>query len=398
VTSVQDPARAALKDFGGAFDTRKHLANAAKQARERRLDQMLIVDVDAHHYESDSWGEIFDFIEDPVMRQRFQASVSRRGRTAVTPVPIGDQDIAGRVIRSAQRLDEVVEEDTPHKDVTINRRYMDAMGIDYAILFPTPMLHLGLHPDRAVEVALARAYASWLSDRVLNVDPGVKSMLYLPFNDPAESLRLVEDFSELPGVVGFMVTATRYRGVHDNEYMPLYAALEEREMPLGFHAVYNWQERSAEQLNRFLSVHALGLTYYNMVHLTNWVINGLPERFPKLKVIWIESGVAWLPFLMDRLDHEYVMRSSEAPLLKKLPSEYIREMYYTSQPLERTHLRSLEYTFEKIRADTQLMYSSDYPHWDFDLPSSIYDLPFLDEKAKRAILGETAREVFKLDA
>jgi uncharacterized protein len=397
VTSVQETAGAALKDIGGTFDTRRHLANAAQQARERCYDQMLIVDVDAHHYESDSWDEIFDFIEDPVMRQRFQASKGRRGRTAVTPVPIGDQDIAGRVVRSAQRLDEVVEEDTEHKDVTINRRYMDSMGIDYAILFPTPMLHLGLHPDRAVEVALARAYAHWLADRVLNVDPGVKSMLYLPFNDAEASLRMVEEFSDLAGVVGFMVTATRYRGVHDNAYIPLYAALEERDMPLGFHAVYNWQERSAEQLNRFLSVHALGLTYYNMVHLTNWVINGLPERFPKLKVIWIESGVAWIPFLMDRLDHEYVMRSSEAPLLKRLPSEYIQEMYYTSQPLERTNLRALEYTFQRIRAGTQLMYSSDYPHWDFDLPSSIYDLPFLDEKAKRAILGETARDVFKLD-
>ena len=45
-----------------------------------------------------------------------------------------------------------------------------------------------------------------------------------------------------------------------------------------------------------------------MVHLTNWIINGLPERFPKLKVIWIESGLAWLPFMMQRLDHEYLMR------------------------------------------------------------------------------------------
>jgi uncharacterized protein len=394
---VQDVVRVEPKDIAGPFDTRKHLAHAARQARDRRYDQLLIVDVDAHHYESDSWAEIFDYVEDPVLRQRFQASAGRRGRTAVTPVPIGDQDVSGRVRRSAERLDEVVEGDVPHKDVVINRRYMDSLGIDYAIIFPTPMLHLGLHPDAAIEIALARAYALWLADKVLSVDESIKSMLYLPFNDPEASVRMVEEFSDLPGVVGFMVTATRYRGVHDNAYMKLYAALQAREMPLGFHAVYNWQERSAEQLNRFLSVHALGLTYYNMVHLTNWVINGLPERFPGLKVVWIESGVAWLPFLMDRLDHEYAMRSSEAPLLTKFPSEYIREMYYTSQPLERTNLRALEYTFDRISADTQLMYSSDYPHWDFDLPSSIYDLPFLDEQAKRAILGETARSVFQLD-
>jgi predicted TIM-barrel fold metal-dependent hydrolase len=49
-----------------------------------------------------------------------------------------------------------------------------------------------------------------------------------------------------------------------------------------------------------------------------------------------------------------------------------------------------------INAETQLMYSSDYPHWDFDLPSVIYDLPFLSEQAKKNILGETARQVFNL--
>jgi len=167
-------------------------------------------------------------------------------------------------------------------------------------------------------------------------------------------------------------------------------------MPLGFHAVYSSYERSTEQLNRFLSVHALGFPFFNMIHLTNWVINGLPERFPNLKVVWIESGVAWLPFLMERLDHEYAMRSSEAPLLQRLPSEYIRDMYFTSQPLERTNLKALEYTLDRINAPTQLMYSSDYPHWDFDPPSAIYDLPFLSDGAKRKILGETAREVFRL--
>ena len=68
----------------------------------------------------------------------------------------------------------------------------------------------------------------------------------------------------------------------------------------------------------------MGFTIYNAMHCANWVINGLPERFPKLKVIWIESGLAWIPWLMQRLDNDYKMRSSEAPSLKKLPSEYMQ--------------------------------------------------------------------------
>ena len=131
--------------------------------------------------------------------------------------------------------------------------------------------------------------------------------------------------------------------------------------------------------------------------MTNWIINGLPERFPKLKVIWMESGLAWIPFLMQRLDSEYMMRSNEAPALKRKPSEYMREMYYSTQPMEIQDMGALQTTFRMINAETQLMYSSDYPHWDFDLPSTIYDLPFLSEQAKRNILGETAAKVFNLE-
>ena len=118
--------------------------------------------------------------------------------------------------------------------------------------------------------------------------------------------------------------------------------------------------------------------HYSLIHMTNWIINGLPERFPKLKVLWIESGLAWIPFLMQRLDHEYQMRTCEAPMLKRLPSEYMRDMFYTSQPMEKTNLKLLQATMEAFNAETQLLYASDWPHWDFDAPSSITTLPFLE--------------------
>jgi uncharacterized protein len=137
--------------------------------------------------------------------------------------------------------------------------------------------------------------------------------------------------------------------------------------------------------------------FYNMIHMTNWLVNGLPERFPNLKVIWMESGLAWLPFMIQRLDNEYMMRSNECPALKAKPSEYIRKMYFAAQPMERPDdLSALEQTFKMIDAENHLMYASDYPHWDFDLPSVIYDLPFLSDQARKNILGETAKNVFNL--
>jgi predicted TIM-barrel fold metal-dependent hydrolase len=91
-----------------------------------------------------------------------------------------------------------------------------------------------------------------------------------------------------------------------------------------------------------------------------------------------------------------MLRNSEYPLLKKKPSDYMREMYYASQPLEQVDQVALECTFRMINAETQLMYASDYPHWDFDLPSTIWDLRFLSEQAKHNILGGTAARLFKL--
>jgi predicted TIM-barrel fold metal-dependent hydrolase len=71
-------------------------------------------------------------------------------------------------------------------------------------------------------------------------------------------------------------------------------------------------------------------------------------------------------------------------------------MYFTTQPLEVTIPHMLEATFKAINAETQLMYSSDWPHWDFDVPSRIAGIPFLSEQAKHNILGETARKLFHL--
>jgi predicted TIM-barrel fold metal-dependent hydrolase len=262
------------------------------------------------------------------------------------------------------------------------------------------MLGLGLHPQVEVEVAVAHAYARWLTEEVLPREPRIKAMPYLPFNDPEASLALIERFGERPGVVGFMVTSLRYQPVHDKRYLRIYAALEERGLPLAFHPIYNWHERSLEQLNRFLSVHALGFPLYNMIHLINMVVNGIPARFPRLKLVWMEAGIGWITFLMQRLDNEYMMRPSEAPLLEKKPSEYMRDFYYTTQPFEypkdERELEFLEAQLRMIDAERTLLYASDYPHWDFDLPSQIYDLPCLSEEAKRRILGGNAMELFRL--
>jgi uncharacterized protein len=379
------------------FDTTTLLSHARKQAIERNYKDFLIVDVDSHHYENERFSEIIEFLEDPVLRHQAKSSqMSGRGSMFVTQP--GSQDMSGRVTRYPLRKYEKTPA-TPDRQITLSNRWMDATGIDYTVLFPTPMLQMGLHPQQEVEVHLARAYNRWLTETVLAKDDRIRSLLYLPFNDPEACYQMVLDFGDKKGVAGFMVTTVRYKGVHDNAYMKTYRAIEERGLTLAFHAGYNWGDRNYETANKFLVVHALGFTFYNIVNICNWVINGLCERFPKLPVIWMESGLSWLPYIMQRLDNEYMMRSSECAGLKKKPSEYITDMYYGCQPMECVNnTEMLEQTFKFIKAETQLLYASDYPHWDFDLPSVIYDLPFLNEEQKRNILGRNAQKLLKLPA
>jgi predicted TIM-barrel fold metal-dependent hydrolase len=379
------------------LNTSRLLAHAAQQAHQRKFDEMVIVDVDAHHYENEHIRDIIPFMENDVLRQLSMAQTMKGGRGNLMPVQVGYQDMGGRVTRYPLRSTEKTEETGPGRDVALGHRWMDAMGVDYSCLFPTGMLNIGLHPQKEMEADLCWAYNRWVTEKVLPESGGrFYTMLSLPISLPDEALRHVETFGHRKGVGGFMVTTVRNIPVHDNSLMKVYRAIEERGLVLSFHSAFNWNEGVFKTCNRFLAVHALGFSFYNILHLTNWVTNGIPERFPKLPVIWIEAGLAWVPFLMQRLDHEYMMRPSECPALKKKPSEYMRDMYYSSQPMEIQDREAMECTFRMMDAENRLLYASDYPHWDFDLPSTIYDLPFLSEKAKHNILGGTAARLFKL--
>ncbi|MDB5382335.1 MAG: hypothetical protein JWO26_1967 [Rhodospirillales bacterium] len=387
-----------LPIIGNRTNSLDILAHGRAQATRRGFDQTFIVDVDSHIGEGANWPEVLKFIENDATREAAFTFGDGTGQGAfLNDLPgLQWQSVHGRIPHGAG-LKEPVEDKSVPRPVSLSRRAMDALSLDYQVFFPNGLLFLGMHPVKEMEVELATAYNRWIVEHVLPHEPRMKAMLYLPFNVPEAAEAMVKRFIGAPGVVGFLVTSTRYQAVHSNEYMRTYAMLEEAGMPIGFHAHHNWHNEYTKQLNRFISMHALSFVLSNLVHLTNWVINGLPERFPKLKTIWIESGLAWVPFLMQRLDHEYLMRRSEAPLLKRLPSEYMREMFYTSQPMEAQNAKLLEGTFEAINAETQLLYASDWPHWDFDVPSTIFDLPFLSDAGRRNILGYNAARLFNLD-
>ena len=130
--------------------------------------------------------------------------------------------------------------------------------------------------------------------------------------------------------------------------------------------------------------------------VSSLVLEGVFERFPKLKVVMIEGGFAWLPSLSWRLDRLFDRMRAEVRHLRRRPSEYIRDhIWLTTQPMEEPESRQhLNETMSAVGWD-RLLFASDYPHWDFDDPFRAFPASVPRDRT-REILSLNARSVFRL--
>src|SRR5271169_471162 len=184
------------------LNTSRLLAHARRQAERRKLDCVLVVDVDSHHYENECYDEFLPFIENAVLRQLVLAGRAK-GRQTLMPTQVSFQDMGGRITRYPMRASEKTGAGKL-RDVELGHRWMDAMSVDYACLFPTMLLAIGLHPSTEMEIELCYAYNRWLTEQALPEGDGrLYSMLSLPISDPDEALRQVETFGDCKGVTGF---------------------------------------------------------------------------------------------------------------------------------------------------------------------------------------------------
>lgn len=375
------------------------LLRAQREAERRGLYDFPIVDVDTHIADLADTRKLAGYIRNPNIARAFERYRHPELTRLFMNWNLGDRPIAGR--SKTYNVWDDLPCDIPAgmpRTVASTVQFMDRTGIDYVVSFPTLMLTLGASPQVEMQNELAWAFDNWLVNDVLPWDPRILAMPYLPVTDPVESLRIVRHFAGRPNVVGWMITAARYEPLDGNEYMRMWAEIDEIGKPVAFHSGPNWKERPFEVFGRFFPAHGLGFSFYAMVHMTNVVLSGLAERFQRIRWIYVEAGQSWVPFMMARLDQQYRMRSSEAPLLKRLPSEYIREMYFTTQPFEAQPdaPRLGRSVFDLTNGPTNWLYASDYPHHDFDMPGMVYGIPYLTEDERKAVLGGNALRLFGL--
>jgi len=126
------------------------------------------------------------------------------------------------------------------------------------------------------------------------------------------------------------------------------------------------------------------------------VFEGVFERFPGLKVVLVEGGFAWAPALCWRMDKHWERMRAETPRVKRPPSEYVREhFWFTTQPIEEPDdPRHLADIMDWVGWD-RLMFSTDYPHWDFDDPQHVFKFKAADAN-KALVFRDNAKALYRL--
>lgn len=260
-------------------------------------------------------------------------------------------------------------------DAASQLRAMDVEGLDIAVLFRTSPIHTNddFAPDYATD--LCRAWNSWISDFCKENPKRLKPSALITLHDVDlavdEARRAVNDL----GAVGLALVSEPVNGrhIHDHYFDPLWRETERLGVPICFHPAAN---PNHEQVARRFWGHPndgiLVNAYRNPIELMlavgSFCAGGVLERFPNLRVAFLEGNCGWLPWVLYRLDERWELRHNLAtePLSRK-PSDYFLRQCFISVDVE----EDLVVDVVRRIGDENIVISTDYPHADSRWPKAI---------------------------
>jgi uncharacterized protein len=281
--------------------------------------------------------------------------------------------------------------------VFVGRHLLDEYGIDRAVLLGGHVLGLGAMPNAETATVVASAFNEWLTERWLQVDPRYRGSILVAPQMPERAAREIDRVGDRPGVVQVLLPlATPAMG--EPHYYPIYEAAQRHGLPIAVHpagteSIYPLGPKMAQVPTYYVEWHT-ALTQPHQSNLLSMLCHGVFERFPKLTLVLAEGGFAWAVDVLWRLDKNWKGLRDEIPWVKRSPSEYLVEhVRFTTQPFpepdDAGHLRAV---CEILSGERTLVFSSDYPHWDFDDPYRA--LAALPEATRRRICVDNARELY----
>ena len=332
------------------------------------LANVKIIDADGHVRDRDS--DVRKFMEEPYCR--------RQG--SLLPGDEWDSSMYGKL-----GLD--------ISDVPTRLRDMDTEQIDISVLFPTSGFGVTLLPEKDYAAAYCRGYNNWVAS-ICAESPRLRGVALVPFQDVDAAVKETHRAIAELGLVGITIgTYGMKEHIGQPMFWPIYEELQKLNAPL---LIHNSRRGPAGEIrfDTFLFRHTIGRPFETLLDCAALMYGGVPEKFPKLRIAFLECGCGWVPYWMDRMDEEWEKRTSEAPLLKKKPSDYMKSgnWFYATEPEEST----LPYCLEKIGEDVML-FASDYPHWDGSFPymtKMVRERTDITEQQKTKIMRSNAIRLY----
>ena len=286
----------------------------------------------------------------------------------------------------------------PGADLDFMReQHLDAFNIEYGILnclYPK----VGEQLNEEYGAALARAVNDWQVAEWLEKEPRLRASIVVQYENAELAAAEIDRVADHAGFVQVGLLPRTKEPLGKRRYWKIYEAAERHGLPIAVHfaGLGGNPITSSGWPSFYIEDHTVMAQAFQS-QVISLVCEGVFERFPGLRVVIMEGGFAWVPSLMWRLDKHWKRLREEVPFLKRPPSEYIREhMWLTTQPMEEpANPKHLLQVIEHLGSDDMLMFSTDYPHWDFDDPDRAFQVR-LPSELKRKIFYENARALYSL--
>jgi uncharacterized protein len=239
---------------------------------------------------------------------------------------------------------------------------LDPLGPERAIVNCYWGVESVRHPDFGL--ALARAVNDWIAAEWLAVEPRLRAAIVIPGHDPAAAAAEIDRLGDHPGFVSVLLPSRSMRLYGNRLWHPMFAAIARHGLVAGVH--HGGQSDGPPTPTGFPSwfvEEQAGETQLWGSQLTSVIGEGLFEKFPSLRMTFMESGFAWMGSAMWRLDKEWKGLRRDIPWVVQPPSETIRERIKVSvRPLDAGPLEHWAHAIGWLGANDLLMFATDYPH------------------------------------
>ncbi|MDG1274919.1 MAG: amidohydrolase family protein [Alphaproteobacteria bacterium] len=217
--------------------------------------------------------------------------------------------------------------------------------------------------------AFASAVNDWMVAEFLNKDPRLRASVVIPTQNPEMAVAEIERVASDPRFVSILMLVMDEKPLGRRSYWPIYAAAERHNMPICVHAgsAYKHPVTSVGWPSYYVEDYASqSPAFHNMV--SSFICEGVFSEYPGLKVVLAESGVTWLPAHLWRLTKFWRGLRAEIPWVDRTPTEIARDhIRLTLQPLDAPPTaEQLERIMDHMGSDEMVLFSTDYPHWQFD--------------------------------